>query len=345
MSEKQDPREEIISKLISDINKKHGSRSLIRLDEETHLGKAEILPTGVLTLDVALGGGMPKGRIVEIFGNEGAGKSLVSYITIASAQKNDLYCALVDAEHTYSKEFGAKLGVDNNKLYFNQPDYGEQALDIVEQVVQSSSFGIIVVDSVAALLPKAELEGEIGDQTIGLQARMMSQALRKLCALISKTNTIVVFINQVRDTIGKFGYGDTTTTPGGRALKFYSSVRIKVSKGITYKDKDNIAYGHQTIAQIVKNKVAPPLAKAYFDLIYREQEGGRIGIDRGMMYLENGIKLGIVSKEKNTYMVGDTKLGTEGEATVEIMKMPEVLDEINEAAVANPSIILADNKE
>lgn len=333
---------EVVQKLLSTISKKYGPGALVRLDDSVqNTGSVEFIPTDVLTLDLALGGGMPRGRIIEIFGKEGGGKSMTAYLTIASAQRRGMLCALIDVEHTYSKEFGAKLGIKNDELFFSQPDYGEQALDIVDNIISTGTFGIVAVDSVAALVPKAELDGEVGDQHVAQQARMMSQFLRRITAAASNSKTIVIFINQVRDVISTMPvWGESTTTPGGRALKFYSSVRLKVTKAQTYKSTDKQAYGHRVIVDVVKNKVAPPLRRAEFDLIYSEY-AGKVGIDKGALYLEVGTKLGIIKKDKNTYYAGETKLGTESDASVEILKMSELLDQIYKAALANPLTALA----
>jgi len=278
------PREKALDLALSQIEKNFGKGSIMRLGSKSGINVASI-PTGSIGIDLALGvGGIPRGRIVEIFGPESSGKTTVSLHMIAEAQKQGGMAAFIDAEHALDPEYAAKLGVDVDNLLISQPDYGEQALDIAEMLIRSGAIDILVVDSVAALVPKAELDGEMGETQVGLQARLMSHALRKLAGVISKSKAILIFINQIRQKIG-VTYGSNETTSGGNALKFYSSIRLEVRRITTLRDGDN-SIGNRVRAKIVKNKVAPPFKMTQFDIMFGtgiSQEGEIIdyGVDQG----------------------------------------------------------------
>lgn len=283
----------------------------------------EVIPTGCLTLDVALGtGGMPRGRIVEIYGPESSGKTTVALHVIASAQKTGGICAFVDAEHALDPIYAEKLGVKLKDLYIAQPDNGEQALDIVETLVRSGSMDVIVVDSVAALTPKAEIDGDMGDSVVGLQARLMSQALRKLTAIINKSKTVVIFINQLREKVGVI-YGSPEVTAGGKALKFYASVRIDVRKGEALKVSADDIRGNKTKAKIVKNKLAPPFKTADFEIMYGK------GISKNGCLIDVAVDYGVVKKGGSWYSYNDQKIGQGKDKAVDYLDNNlEVADEI-----------------
>lgn len=285
----------------------------------------EVIPTGCLTLDVALGtGGMPRGRIVEIYGPESSGKTTVALHVIASAQKTGGICAFVDAEHALDPIYAEKLGVKLKDLYIAQPDNGEQALDIVETLVRSGSMDVIVVDSVAALTPKAEIDGDMGDSVVGLQARLMSQALRKLTAIINKSKTVVIFINQLREKVGVI-YGSPEVTAGGKALKFYASVRIDVRKGEALKASADDIRGNKTKAKIVKNKLAPPFKTADFEIMYGK------GISKNGCLIDVAVDYDVVKKGGSWYSYNDQKIGQGKEKAVDYLDSnPQVSDEIYE---------------
>jgi recombination protein RecA len=286
---------------IAQIEKNFGKGSIMKLGEATKL-HVETIPTGVLALDAALGvGGLPRGRVVEIFGPEGGGKTTVSLHAIAEAQKRGGTAAFIDAEHAMDPKYAKKLGVNVDNLLISQPDYGEQALEIAETLIRSGAIDIIVVDSVAALVPKSEVEGEMGDAQMGLQARLMSQALRKLTAVIGKSKTVMIFINQLREKIGIM-FGNPETTPGGRALKFYSSVRLDVRAAEKIKEGDKII-GTRVKVKVVKNKVAPPFREASFVLIHG------VGVLREADIIDQGVNLGIVDKSGSWFTYGTEKLG------------------------------------
>ena len=303
------------------IEKDFGKGSIMKLGDE-HIENVEVIPTGSLTLDAALGvGGYPKGRIIEIYGPESSGKTTLAIHAIAEAQKNGGIAAFIDAEHAFDRFYAAKLGVNVDELLISQPDNGEQALEIADQLIRSSAIDIIVVDSVAALTPKAELEGEMGDNKVGLQARLMSQALRKLTSTISKTNTTCIFINQLREKIGVM-FGNPETTTGGNALKFYASVRLDIRRVTTLKDGDQ-PIGNQVRVKIVKNKVAPPFRKAEFEITFGE------GISRTAEIVDLGTELGIIKKSGSWFSYNDAKIGQGRDAVKRILKdNPELSEEI-----------------
>ena len=303
------------------IEKTFGKGSIMRLGDE-QIEDVEVIPTGSLSLNAALGvGGYPKGRIIEIYGPESSGKTTLAIHAIAEAQKNGGIAAFIDAEHAFDRFYAAKLGVNVDDLLISQPDNGEQALEIADQLIRSSAIDIIVVDSVAALTPKAELEGEMGDNKVGLQARLMSQALRKLTSTISKTNTTCIFINQLREKIGVM-FGNPETTTGGNALKFYASVRLDIRRVTTLKDGDQ-PIGNQVRVKVVKNKVAPPFRKAEFEITFGE------GISRTAEIVDLGTELGIIKKSGSWFSYNDTKIGQGRDAVKRTLKdNPELAEEI-----------------
>ncbi len=318
-------REKLLEATISEITKAYGPGAIMTLDD-TSRAQIEVIPSGSLSLDIALGvGGYPRGRIVEIYGAESSGKTTLALLAIAEAQKLGGSALFVDAEHAFSESYARSLGIDTRKNFIiSQPDYGEQALDIVARFIRSGAIDIVVVDSVAALVPKAELEGDIEDQQMGLQARMMSKGLRMLASDISKSKAVVIFINQVREKIGVM-FGNPETTPGGRALKFYASVRVEVKKGDTIKDKDNEVIGHVIKAKVVKNKVAPPYKEAQFELIYGK------GVNRLGEILDLGIKFGIIGKSGSWFSYNDIQLGQGRDRVIEFLREnPKILSEIEQ---------------
>ncbi len=304
-----------------EIEKKFGKGAIMRLGESTALN-VEAIPTGALPLDVALGiGGVPRGRIVEIYGPESSGKTTVALHIIAEAQAAGGIVAFIDAEHALDPVYAARLGVDVDELLISQPDTGEQALEICDLLVRSGTIDCVVIDSVAALVPRAEIEGEMGDATVGLQARLMSQALRKLTGSLSKSNTTCIFINQLREKIGVM-FGSPETTTGGRALKFYSSVRIDIRR-IESMKKDGEFIGNRVRAKIVKNKVAPPFRQAEFDLMYGE------GISKEGCVLDMGVEAGIVNKSGSWFNYGEERLGQGRDAAKRtLQENPDLRNEI-----------------
>ncbi|WP_031514492.1 recombinase RecA [Desulfofalx alkaliphila] len=315
---------EALQNALDHIERNFGKGSIMKLGEANTKLKVGKIPTGCLSLDIALGvGGVPRGRIVEIFGAESSGKTTIALHIIAQAQKSGGIAALIDAEHALDPTYAQALGVDIENLLISQPDTGEQGLDICEALVKSGAVDVVVIDSVAALVPKAEIEGEMGDSHVGLQARLMSQALRKLTGVISKSKTCVIFINQLREKIGVM-FGNPETTPGGRALKFYSSVRVEVRRGEPIKQGTEI-YGNRTKIKIVKNKVAPPFKLAEFDIMYGE------GISREGSILDVAAEHKIVQKSGAWYSYNETRLGQGRENAKEYLKQhPEITDEIEQ---------------
>ena len=309
------------------IEKDFGRGSVMRMGDE-QVEDVEVIPTGSLALDAALGvGGYPKGRIIEIYGPESSGKTTLAIHAIAQAQKEGGIAAFIDAEHAFDRFYAKKLGVDVDELLIAQPDNGEQALEIADQLIRSSAIDIIVIDSVAALTPKAEIEGDMGDNKVGLQARLMSQALRKLTSTISKTNTTCIFINQLREKIGVM-FGNPETTTGGNALKFYASVRLDIRRVTTLKDGDT-PIGNQVRVKIVKNKVAPPFRKAEFEITFGE------GISHVGEIVDLGVELGIIKKSGSWFSYGETRLGQGRDAVKRVIKdNPELTAELEEKIAA-----------
>ncbi len=303
------------------IEKNFGKGSIMKLGDE-NVQQVEVIPTGSIALNAALGvGGYPKVRIIEIYGPESSGKTTLAIHAIAEAQKAGGIAAFIDAEHAFDRFYASKLGVDVDNLWISQPDNGEQALEIAEQLIRSSAIDIIVIDSVAALTPKAEIEGDMGDNKVGLQARLMSQALRKLTSAISKTNTTCIFINQLREKIGVM-FGNPETTTGGNALKFYASVRLDIRRATQLKDGEEVI-GNQTRVKVVKNKVAPPFRKAEFDIMFGE------GISRAGEIIDLGAELGIIKKSGSWYSYNDTKLGQGRDASKQVIQdNPELAEEL-----------------
>ena len=317
------------------IEKDFGKGSIMKLGEAGAKMNIEAIPTGALSLDIALGvGGIPRGRITEIYGPESSGKTTVALHMIAEAQKMGGYAAFIDAEHALDPVYARKLGVDVDNLLISQPDNGEQALEIADALVRSGAIDIIVIDSVAALVPRAEIEGEMGDSHVGLQARLMSQALRKLTGIISRSKTATIFINQIREKVGVM-FGNPETTTGGRALKFYSTIRLDVRRVETLKN-GNEMIGSRTRVKVVKNKIAPPFRQAEFDIMYGE------GISLEGCLVDLGVEYGIINKSGAWYSYGDERLGQGKENVKEILKnnakMAKELDEkIRAIAVSKPA--------
>ena len=306
---------------MSKIEKDFGKGSIMKLGDE-QIENVDIIPTGSLGLNAALGvGGYPKGRIIEIYGPESSGKTTLAIHAIAECQKTGGIAAFIDAEHAFDRFYAQKLGVDIDNLYIAQPDNGEQALEIADQLIRSSAVDIIVIDSVAALTPKKEIEGDMGDSAVGLHARLMSQALRKLTSTIAKTNTTCIFINQLREKIGVM-FGNPETTTGGNALKFYASVRLDIRRVTSLKDGDQVV-GNQVRVKVVKNKVAPPFRKAEFEITFGE------GISKIGEILDLGVEYGIIQKSGSWFSYGDSKLAQGRDATKALLKdNPELCEEL-----------------
>lgn len=306
-----DGKKEALKMALESIEKQFGKGAIMSMGADS-VSNVEMIPTGIISLDLALGGGVPRGRIVEIYGPESSGKTSLAITIIAQIQKNKGIAAFIDAEHAFDSEYAKKLGVNLNSLLISQPDTGEQALEITETLVRSNAVDIIVIDSVAALVPRAEIEGEMGDAMMGVHARLMSQALRKLTAAISKSKTIVIFINQIRMKIGVM-FGNPETTTGGNALKFYASIRVDIRRREQIKQGEEIIGGHHQV-KIVKNKVAPPFRIAEFDIIYND------GISKEGDLIDTGIKLGVVEKAGAWLSWENEKIGQGKEAAREFLK-------------------------
>ena len=318
-----DEKKKALEVALAGIEKQFGKGALMKLGAKGQLNDIQVIPTGCLVLDAALGvGGIPKGRIVEIFGPESSGKTTVALHVVAECQKRGGVAAFIDAEHALDPAYAKKLGVDIDELYVSQPDTGEQALEICEALVRSGAIELVVVDSVAALVPKAEIDGEMGDSFVGLQARLMSQALRKLTGVTNKTGATVIFINQLREKVGVM-YGSPETTPGGRALKFYASVRIDVRRGEQLKNGSEVL-GNRTRAKVVKNKVAPPFRSAEFDMLYGE------GISKEGSLLDLALERDIIHKSGAWFSYKDQRIGQGRENTRKFLKEnPDVAQEID----------------
>ena len=316
-------KEKLLKATTDQIEHRFGKGSIMKLGEDGHDLEVGVIPTGALSLDAALGiGGVPRGRIVEIYGPESSGKTTLALQILAEAQAAGGVVAFIDAEHALDPVYAARLGVDINEVLISQPDTGEQALEICDLLVRSGAIDAVVIESVAALVPKAEIEGEIGDSSVGLQARLMSQALRKLAGSLSKSNTTCIFINQLREKIGVM-FGNPETTTGGRALKFFSSVRIDIRRVETLKDKSNEAIGNRVRAKVVKNKVAPPFRQAEFDLMYGT------GISREGCIVDMAVEAGVAKKSGAWYTYGDQRLGQGREAAKETLRTnPDLRDEL-----------------
>lgn len=338
-----DKKKKALELAIKQIDKAFGKGAIVRLGDK-EIEPIDSISTGSLGLDIALGiGGVPKGRVVEIYGPESSGKTTLALQITAQAQKNGGVCAFVDAEHALDVKYAKNLGVDTENLLVSQPDFGEQALDIVESLSRSGAVDVVVVDSVAALTPKSEIEGDMGDQHVGLQARLMSQALRKLTGVLHKMNTTVIFINQIRMKIGMMGYGSPETTSGGNALKFYASVRIDVRRIATLKQQET-QIGNRVRAKVIKNKVAPPFRQAEFDIMFGE------GISKEGELVDYGVKLDVVDKSGAWFSYGDKKIGQGRENVKVFLKeneevATEIEEKIKEAMGMNDSVMIMDDDE
>ena len=326
----QDQKMKALKAAMEKIEKSFGKGSIMKMGDD-HIEHIDVIPSGSIGLNAALGvGGYPKGRIIEIFGPESSGKTTLAIHAIAECQKMGGVAAFIDAEHAFDRFYAAKLGVDIENLLISQPDNGEQALEIADQLIRSSAVDIIVIDSVAALTPKAEIEGDMGDNKVGLHARLMSQALRKLTGTINKTNTTCIFINQLREKIGVM-FGNPETTTGGNALKFYASVRIDVRKGSPIKNGEEVL-GNLTKVKIVKNKVAPPFRRCEFDIMYGE------GISKSGEIVDLGVDAGIIKKSGSWFSYEDSRLAQGHDATKQLMQdNPELAEEIEKKIMAKIS--------
>ena len=317
-------KEKAVEGAIAQIEREFGKGSIMRLGEKGRLLDVQVIPTGALPLDLALGvGGIPRGRITEIYGPEASGKTTLALHVVAEAQKKGGVAAFIDAEHALDPVYARKLGVKTEDLLISQPDTGEQALEIAETLVRSGAVDVVVIDSVAALVPKAELEGDMGDSHVGLQARLMSQALRKLTGAVSKSQTALIFINQVRQKISTFGFGPSETTTGGMALKFYASVRLDIRRIGSIKDREGKILGNRVKVKVVKNKLAPPFREVEFEIMYGQ------GISKEGCLIDMALEQGVIAKSGTWFSFGDLRLGQGKENVREFLRSnPEVRDQI-----------------
>jgi len=328
MSSEKEAKLKALKLTLDKLDKAYGKGTVMKMGDKP-VEEIDAISTGSLGLDLALGvGGLPRGRVIEIYGPESSGKTTLTLHAIAEAQKKGGIAAFIDAEHAFDRFYAEKLGIDVDNLIISQPDYGEQGLEITENLIRSGAIDIIVIDSVAALTPKSEIEGEMGDSKMGLHARLMSQALRKLTGAINKTNCTVIFINQLREKIGVM-FGNPETTTGGNALKFYASVRLDIRRSTQIKNGDGAVIGNKTRVKVVKNKVAPPFQMAEFDIMYGE------GISKVGEIIDIGVEFNIVKKSGSWFSYGDTKLGQGRDAVKSLLKdNPELMEELEEKIVA-----------
>jgi recombination protein RecA len=327
MSSEKEAKLKALKLTLDKLDKAYGKGTVMKMGDRP-VEEVDAISTGSLGLDLALGvGGLPRGRVIEIYGPESSGKTTLTLHAIAEAQKKGGIAAFIDAEHAFDRFYAEKLGIDVDNLIISQPDYGEQGLEIAENLIRSGAIDIIVIDSVAALTPKSEIEGEMGDSKMGLHARLMSQALRKLTGAINKTNCTVIFINQLREKIGVM-FGNPETTTGGNALKFYASVRLDIRRSTQIKNSDSAVMGNKTRVKVVKNKVAPPFQMAEFDIMYGE------GISKVGEIVDLGVEFNIVKKSGSWFSYGDTKLGQGRDAVKKLLKdNPELMEELEEKIV------------
>ena len=327
MSSEKEAKLKALKLTLDKLDKAYGKGTVMKMGDSP-IEEIDAISTGSLGLDLALGvGGLPRGRVIEIYGPESSGKTTLTLHAIAEAQKKGGIAAFIDAEHAFDRFYAEKLGIDVDNLIISQPDYGEQGLEIAENLIRSGAIDIIVIDSVAALTPKSEIEGEMGDSKMGLHARLMSQALRKLTGAINKTNCTVIFINQLREKIGVM-FGNPETTTGGNALKFYASVRIDIRRSTQIKNSDSAVIGNKTRVKVVKNKVAPPFQMAEFDIMYGE------GISKVGEIIDLGVEFNIVKKSGSWFSYGDTKLGQGRDAVKKLLlDNPELMEELEEKIV------------